>query len=143
MSVSFPCKKISNGCVEGEALLSTDEILFYHTDPKTGVITEPGHALEGVSVKGKIVIFPGGKGSSVVQADGMYKLDKAGSAPLGFIVQELDTVLVSSAIIMAMPMVCDLGEDFYQLVKTGDRIRIDTQRLVVDRLDVQKIGGEV
>ena len=63
MNETFSCREISRGIVEGEVLLSQDQILFYHADPATGVITERGHCLEGISVKGKILVFPGGKGS--------------------------------------------------------------------------------
>ena len=124
----FTCHTISPGLVEGEVLLSTDPILFYQTDPKTGILTEPGHCLEGQCVRDKIVVFPGGKGSSVVQADGMYKLAMAGTAPKGFVVELLDTVLVSSAIIMEMPMVDGVEPAFYSAVKSGDWIRLDTER---------------
>ena len=75
MKKTFSCRQIAAGKVRGEVLTCTDQILFYHTDPKTGVVTEVGHALEGVSVKDKILVFPGGKGSSVVQMDGLYKLE--------------------------------------------------------------------
>ena len=83
------------------------------------------HDLEGKCIAGKIIIFPGGKGSSVVQADGMYKLDTAGLAPCGLIVSCLDTVLVSSAIIMEIPMVDDVDPLFYERVKEGDHIILD------------------
>ena len=88
-------------------------------------MTEADHALEGVSVKDKILVFPGGKGSSVVQMDGLYKLELNGAAPLGFIVQEPDTVLVSTAIIMEIPMVDRVEDEFYSTVRTGDQISID------------------
>ena len=77
MKKTFSCRQIAAGKVRGEVLTCTDQILFYHTDPKTGVVTEAGHALEGVSVKDKILVFPGGKGSSVVQMDGLYKIGRA------------------------------------------------------------------
>ena len=125
MKKTFTCRQIAAGRVKGEVLTCTDQILFYHTDPKTGVVTEVGHALEGVSVKDKILVFPGGKGSSVVQMDGLYKLELNGAAPLCFIVREPDTVLVSTAIIMEIPMVDHVEDEFYNAVKTGDQIEID------------------
>ena len=125
MKKTFSCRQIAAGKVRGEVLTCTDQILFYHTDPKTGVVTEVGHALEGVSVKDKILVFPGGKGSSVVQMDGLYKLELNGAAPLGFIVHEPDTVLVSTAIIMEIPMVDRVEDEFYNAVKTGDQIEIN------------------
>lgn len=134
MGQVFHCKTVSRGVVQGEALISTDPVLFYCTDPTTGKITEAGHSLEGISVKDKILIMPGGKGSSVVQADGMYRLDKHGTAPKGLIVQELDTVLVSSAVIMEMPMAYQVEEAFYRTVRNGDQIRIDTEKQTIERL---------
>lgn len=134
MTNLFSCREIARGIVEGEVLLSRDQILFYHADPATGIITERGHCLEGISVKGKILVFPGGKGSSVVQMDGLYKLEQHGTAPLGFIVLEPDTVLVSSAIIMELPMVDRVEKSFYDTIQNGDRIRIDTDRQVIELL---------
>jgi len=134
MGKIFKCNKISSGIAEGQVLISDEYILFYHTDSKTGVITEHGHNLEGISVKNKILIFRGGKGSSVVQADGMYRLDRDGTAPRGFIVKELDTVLVSSAIIMEIPMVSKLDEEFYHIIKNGDYIRINADDREVEIL---------
>ena len=125
MKQTFRCHTISPGYATGEALLSRDPVLFYQTDFTTGVFREPGHDLEGKCIAGKIIIFPGGKGSSVVQADGMYKLDTAGLAPCGLIVSCLDTVLVSSAIIMEVPMVDDVDPLFYERVKEGDHIILD------------------
>ena len=55
----------------------------------------------------------------------MYKLDMAKLAPAGLIVACLDTVLVSSAIIMEVPMVDDVDPKFYETVQTGDQIRLD------------------
>ena len=135
MNETFSCREISRGIMEGEVLLSQDQILFYHADPATGVITERDHCLEGISVKGKILVFPGGKGSSVVQMDGMYKLEQHGTAPLGLIVREPDTVLVSSAIIMELPMVDKVDPAFYETVKDGDMVAVNADEGYVEILD--------
>lgn len=135
MKKTFSCRQIAAGKVRGEVLTCTDQILFYHTDPKIGVVTEAGHALEGVSVKDKILVFPGGKGSSVVQMDGLYKLELNGAAPLGFIVREPDTVLVSTAIIMEIPMVDRVEDEFYNAVKTGDQIEINADEETITLIE--------
>ena len=135
MKKTFSCRQIAAGKVRGEVLTCTDQILFYHTDPKTGGVTEAGHALEGVSVKDKILVFPGGKGSSVVQMDGLYKLELNGAAPLGFIVREPDTVLVSTAIIMEIPMVDRVEDEFYNAVKTGDQIEINADEETITLIE--------
>ena len=41
------------------------------------------------------------------------------------IIQRPESVLVASAIIMEIPMVDKVEEEFYKIVKNGDRIRLD------------------
>ena len=122
---TFGCHMISEGCVEGEALVSSDDIMFYLINPETGVVIEKGHSLEGKSVSGKVLVFPGGKGSSVVQADGLYQLSTHGNAPRAMIIQNPETVLVASAIIMEIPMVDRLEPGFYRQATDGERIKVD------------------
>ncbi|NLU09289.1 MAG: DUF126 domain-containing protein [Clostridiales bacterium] len=122
----FSCHKICAGVVEGEALISKDDIMFYLIDPNTGKVIEKGHSLEGKDVSNKILIFPGGKGSSVVQSDGLYQLNMKGNLPKAMIIQNPETVLVASSIIMGIPMVDRVCEDFYKVVKNRDIVKIDT-----------------
>ncbi len=124
-NITYNCHKISDGAVEGEVLISTDDIMFYLLDPETGIMIEKGHSLEGKSVARKILVFPGGKGSSVVQADGMFQLAMKDNAPKAMIIKNPETVLVSSAIIMETPMVDRVDEEFYKTIKDGDIIRLD------------------
>jgi hypothetical protein len=54
---------IYKGKGEGEALTTSMPISFYGgVDPNTGEVIEKGHELQGKSVKGKILVFPTGKG---------------------------------------------------------------------------------
>ena len=71
----------------------------------------------------------------------MYRLDRDGSAPRALIVEALDTVLVSSAVVMEMPMVYHVEAGFYDRVKNGDWVRVDTEKLTVEL--VEKEGGLV
>ena len=121
----FKCHKISEGCIEGEVIISKDDVMFYLIKPETGEVIEPEHDLENKIISNKILIFPSGKGSSVVQADGLYQLTMKNHAPKAMIIQRPETVLVASAIIMEIPMVDKVEEEFYKIVKNGDRIRLD------------------
>ena len=121
----FKCHKISEGCIEGEVIISKDDIMFYLIKPETGEVIEPEHDLENKSISNKILIFPSGQGSSVVQADGLYQLKIKNNAPKAMIIQRPETVLVASAIIMEIPMVDKVEEEFYKIIKNGDRIRLD------------------
>ena len=106
-------------------IISKDDVMFYLIKPETGEVMEAEHDLEGKSIANKILIFPSGKGSSVVQADGLYQLKMKNNAPKAMIIQRPETVLVASAIIMEIPMVDKVDEEFYKLIKNGDRIKLD------------------
>lgn len=135
MSKKFSCHKISEGITEGEVVISKDDIMFYLIDPKTGTVIEPGHDLEGKSIAQKILIFPSGKGSSVVQADGIYQLNTRGNAPKAMIIQHPETVLVSSAIIMEIPMVDRVDPAFYETLKDGDVVRLDANNGIIEIIE--------
>lgn len=121
----FTCHKISEGLAEGEILISKDDFCFYLVDPKTGIVIEPQHCLYGKSIAGKVLVFPNGKGSSVVQADGMYQLKMTGMEPKAMIIKNPDTTLVASAIIMETPLVDKAEPAFYETIKDGDKVKVD------------------
>lgn len=50
------------------------------------------------------------------------------------IIQYPETVLVSSAIIMDIPMVDKVDKEFYETIKSGDRIRIDADAGTIEIL---------
>ena len=127
-SVSWKCRKIAEGKAEGEAIISADAICFYLVQPETGVVVEKHHSLEGQSIAGKILVMPSGKGSSVVQADGLYKLMKHNKAPKGMIVEFPDPVLVSGAIVMEIPTVMKVEKKFYEAIRSGDQVKIDADQ---------------
>ncbi len=125
MSKVYKCHKISDGVAEAEVIISKDDIMFYLIDPETGKVLEHAHDLEGKIIAKKVLIFPSGKGSSVVQADGLFQLMKRDNQPAAMIVERPETVLVSSAIIFEIPMVDKVDPKFYEDIKDGDKIKID------------------
>ncbi len=113
---------ISKGRGEGEALTTSQPISFYGgVDPNTGEIIEKGHELQGKSVKGKILVFPNGKGSTVGSYT-LYRMKKNGMAPSGIINKECETVVAVGAIISEIPCVDKID---VSKIKTGDLIRIE------------------
>ena len=128
MKCSFKCHKIIGGCGEGEALVSHEPICFYLTDPKTGVIREKTHELAGKSIANKVLVFPSGKASSVVQIDGLFKLAQNDLAPKAMIVKDVETVLVVSAFIAKVPLVDRLKTNEYEVIRTNDFVRVDADK---------------
>jgi len=125
------CRKISEGKVDGEVMVSKDSVCFYLVEPETGVVVEKNHDIEGKSIAGKILVMPSGKGSSVVQADGLFKLAKNDKAPKAMIIEHADTVLVTGAIIMEIPMVHKVEAKFYKTVLDGDVVSLDADKGII------------
>ena len=124
----YSCHKIAEDLAKGELLFSRDAVCFYLIDPKTGVVIEKEHCLYGRSITGKILVFPYGKASSVVQADGMYQLQLTGMGPAGMVVQDADTTLAASAIIFEAPMVNRMAPEFYKEAQDGMLAELDAEQ---------------
>ena len=129
MSQAYHCSQITKGKVDSApALVSKDAICFYLVEPETGVVKERNHDAFGKSVVGKVLIMPSGKGSSVVQLDGLYKLMMRNNGPAAIVVQEADTVLVAAAAAMEMPMVHRVDPEFFTDVESGMNIALDVEQ---------------
>ena len=124
MSKRYSCHKISEGKAQAEAIKTHDRIMFYQVRPEDGVMEEKDHELVGRSIAQKVLLFPGGKGSSVVQMDGLYQTSKFDNKPAGFIVLDLSTVLVSNAIIMDIPLI-RVDQQTYDKFCEGQRVKMD------------------
>lgn len=131
VTTSLKCHKIIGGIGEGHALVSHEPICFYLTDPKTGVVRERTHELAGQNIANKVLVFPSGKASSVVQIDGLFKLAQHGLAPKAIIVKEVETVLVVSAFIAKVPLVDRLEKDPFKAISTGDLVKVDADKCTV------------
>jgi predicted aconitase with swiveling domain len=131
MKITLKCHKIVGGCGEGEALVSREPVCFYLTDPKTGVVRERNHELTGKNLAHKVLVFPSGKASSVVQIDGLFKLASRNLAPEAMIVKDIETVLIVSAVIAKVPLVDRLEKDPFEMIRTGDLVKVDAEKGVV------------
>jgi predicted aconitase with swiveling domain len=119
---------IYKGKAEGEALVTTMPISFYGgVDPNTGVVIEKGHELQGVSVKGKILVFPQGKGSTVGSYT-LYRLKKNGTAPAAMINKETETIVAVGAIISEIPFVDKVDVSKF---KTGTKVTVDNDTVTI------------
>jgi predicted aconitase with swiveling domain len=113
---------IYKGKGEAEALVTSMPISFYGgVDPNTGVVIEKGHELQGQSVKGKILVFPTGKGSTVGSYT-LYRMKKNGTAPAGMVNKECETVVAVGAIISEIPCVDKID---ISKIKTGDKVSVE------------------
>ena len=113
---------IKAGRCAGQALVSPVSLSFFGgVDASTGIVTEPGHPLQGQSVAGHVLVFPTAKGSTVGSYI-LYRLKRAGLAPVGIINVESEPIVAVGAIIADIPMVdrVDIAQ-----IQTGDWVTMD------------------
>jgi predicted aconitase with swiveling domain len=119
---------IKAGKIEGVALVSPEPVGFFGLiDTETGVVIEKGHPLEGESVAGRILVFPTGKGSTVGSYS-LYRLAKAGLAPMAIINAESEPIVAVGAIISDIPMVDQVDISH---IRSGDQVTIDGAQVIV------------
>ncbi len=129
--MQYKGRSINPGIAEGEAVVSKEPIGFYGgIDPKTGMFIEKGHELEGKSVKGKILVFPKGKGSTVGSYV-IYGLAANKVGPLAIVNTETETIVATGVILAGIPCVDGIPLD---KIQNGDRLRVDATAGTVEVL---------
>ncbi len=119
---------IVEGHCKAKALVSRKPISFLGgVDPAEGKIIEKDHDLCGEYVKGKILCFPHGHGSTVGSYV-LYSLAKRNLAPKAIVNRTADPVVVVGAIIADIPMLDKVDID---QIRTGDTVEVDTATSMV------------
>jgi predicted aconitase with swiveling domain len=118
-------RKVVGGVTEGEALVTRETISGWGgVNPMKGEVIESRHELRGVSFAGKVLIFPGAKGSS--GWSGVFHLTRlTGMAPLALVFNTMSTKAALGSVVLRVPTLTDLDGDPTQLVSTGDWVRVD------------------
>nr|WP_199484009.1 DUF126 domain-containing protein [Methanoregula formicica] len=115
---------ISRGKAKGKLLVSPAPISFLSgVDPKTGVIVEKGHPLQGTSITGTVLAFPYGKGSTVGSYV-LYALSRNGHAPAAIVNTEAEAIIATGAIIGGIPMIDRTSVPLIKL-KEGVSVTVD------------------
>jgi len=92
---------------------------------------ERRHELRGRSFKDKILVFPGAKGSSGWSH--YFHLTRVfGVAPKALIFSRMTTKVALGAVVTRAPAVTDLDQDALAVIETGDWVKVDADRGVVE-----------
>ena len=125
-------RKVVGGVAEGEALVSTDRISGWGgIDPRTGTIIETRHPLRGVSFAGKVLVFPGAKGSSG-WSNQFHLTRLTGAAPAAMLFNEMTTKIALGAVVTRAPAMTDFDQNPLDVIATGDWVKVDADRGVVE-----------
>lgn len=126
--LGIKARGISKGIGRGKILISREPLSFLGgVDAKTGIVLEKGHPLEGKCVKGSVLVFPRGKGSTVGSYV-MLGLKQNGVAPSAIINLEAETIIAVGAIISEIPMVDKPEEDVFSILEEGMEAEVDGEK---------------
>ena len=118
-------RRVVGGVAEGEALVTRQTISGWGgINSMTGTVIENHHELKGISFAGKILVFPGAKGSSG-WSGAFHTTRLTGKAPLGMLYTVTTTKAALGAVVMRVPTLTDFDRNPIDLIATGDRVRID------------------
>jgi uncharacterized protein len=114
-------RSISTGTGVGRAVVLKDAFSFLGgVDSKTGELSiATGKA--GTSIKGKVFIFPKGRGSTVGSYT-LLDLKKHGNQPSAIINERAETIVATGAVMAKVPMVDMLDVSLFQ---DGDEVFVD------------------
>jgi len=120
-------RSISKGIATGKALISKHKISFLGAvDPVRGIIIDKSLDIYGKSITNRILIFPGGKGSTVGSYV-LYQLKKHEKGPHAIINRRADTIVAVGAIIAEIPAVDSLEIDPIEgeLIEEGEEVLVN------------------
>ena len=128
--MQIKCHRVASGRASGPALVTVQAISFLgNVNPETGVVVDPAHELFGESIAGKVLVFPGGKGSTVGSYV-IYQLKKRDLAPVAMINLLSEPIVAVGAVISGIPLVDRVGEEVLR-IKSGTIVDVDADRELV------------
>ena len=132
--VAIKVRRAFGPVVEGEAVVSDEGFSpRYDLDRWTGVITKPGHKLEGINIRDKILFFPTAKGG-IAAGWAFYDIKAKGIAPKAFIFGVTNPVMVQGAVFAEMTITEGWSRDPRACIRTGDIVRVDPRKKLITLL---------
>lgn len=119
------------GVVEAQALVTRDRISGWGgVDPRYGTVVETRHELRGQSFAGRVLVFPGAKGSSGWSAQ-FHIARLMGTAPAAWLFNRMCTKIALGAVVSHAPAMTDFDQDPLEVIRTGDWVHVDANAGVV------------
>lgn len=124
-------RKVVGGVAEGEALVTKRPLMGWgNINVQGGFTVERNHPLYEVPFKGKVLVFrePRGSGGFV----GYGRTRHFGKNPAAFLYKRGNNLTVFAAMNMKVPTVTDFDQDPTEVIETGDYVRVDGDRGIVE-----------
>jgi uncharacterized protein len=141
MTTVLRCHPGIGPAVEGIALVAKDNFSArYDLDRKAGIFSRPGHALAGQSYDGRILVLDTAKGG-VATAWMLHEMKSRGIVPLALVFNRVNPILAQGAAFGEVTMVDRFEGDVTEMIRTGDRLRIDPAAGTVEILGREGQGA--
>jgi predicted aconitase with swiveling domain len=122
---------LMKGRAEGKALLSEKAFTFAHgVDPSTGDVMDVRSDIRGSNVKGAVLFYPFGKGSTTASA-WFLETVRRGNQPAAIVTEGVDLSAVIGAVMASViygkhiPVVSGIPRSSYMSLKAGERVSVD------------------
>jgi len=114
------------GRASAKALVTSQPVSFLGgVDPATGRVIEKNHELRGRSLRGKVFVFPTGRGSTVGSYT-IYSMAKNGVAPAAIINTRTEPIIAAGCVLAGIPLVDRLERDPIKTISNGDYVIVDS-----------------
>jgi predicted aconitase with swiveling domain len=124
------------GEASGEAVV-VEKISFYgDVDPQRGVLREDGRPIGG-----KVLVVRKSRGSTVGSYV-IYSLKVNGVAPLAILMERAEPIVVAGCVLAEIPLIDSLPQDFFMVMRDGQRVRVLGDGRVLVEVDSFKEGKQ-
>ena len=129
--VAMKGKGLVMGRVEGEALVSQRAFTFAHgVDPSSGRVTDVRSDIRGSNVKGKVLFYPFGKGSTTASS-WFLETVRLGNHPAAIVTEGVDLSAVIGSVMARViyqkeiPIVSGVPRTAYSSIGQGSTVAVD------------------
>jgi predicted aconitase with swiveling domain len=127
----FRGRSLVPGTAEGEALVSERAFTFAHgVDPATGRVTDVRSDIRGAEVRGRVLFYPFGKGSTTASS-WFLETVRLGNGPSSIVTDSVDLSAVIGSVMASLlygrriPVVSGFSAALRVAFKSGARVRVD------------------
>ena len=132
------------GKAEGQALVSLKAFTYANgVDPSTGTVTDVRSDIKGLSLKGRVLVYSYGKGSTSGAA-WFLETARRGNDPLAVLTQAPEPTAVVGSILAkvlhgkTIPVMSGFEADVTTVVKTGSIVRVDSAKRSMQIRETEK-----
>ena len=136
-STSLRGRGLISGSAEGLALLSLKAFTFAHgVDPSTGVVTDVRSDIRGSNVRGRVLFYPFGKGSTTASA-WFLETVRLGNSPSALVTEGVDLSAVIGSVMArevygrGVPVISGVPRSSYSRIAAGAKVVVEGGKGVV------------